>query len=107
MQRARLQARLGSRASREEKSAELDELTVPQLTALCGRYGLDRNGAKADMVSQWAVRRACACALVRQSRERDEVDSRSCAAALKVPELKAAVRPARRAQDNSARRRSR
>jgi glyoxylase-like metal-dependent hydrolase (beta-lactamase superfamily II) len=50
LQRARLQARLGSRTSREEKSAELDELTVPQLTALCGRYGLDRNGVKADMV---------------------------------------------------------
>ena len=55
LQRARLQARLGSKASREEKSAELDELTVPQLTALCGRYGLDRNGAKADMVSRLCI----------------------------------------------------
>lgn len=55
LQRARLQARLGSKASREEKSAELDELTVPQLTALCGRYGLDRNGVKADMVSRLCI----------------------------------------------------
>jgi hypothetical protein len=55
LQRARLQARLGSRTSREEKSAELDELTVPQLTALCGRYGLDRNGAKADMDSRLCI----------------------------------------------------
>jgi hypothetical protein len=55
LQRARLQARLGSRTSREEKSAELDELTVPQLTALCGRYGLDRKGVKADMVSRLCI----------------------------------------------------
>jgi hypothetical protein len=55
LQRARLQARLGSRTSREEKSAELDELTVPQLAALCGRYGLDRKGVKADMVSRLCI----------------------------------------------------
>jgi hypothetical protein len=35
--------------------AELDELTVPQLTALCGRYGLDRKGVKADMVSRLCI----------------------------------------------------
>jgi hypothetical protein len=55
LQRARLQARLGSKASREEKSAELDEFTVPQLTALCGRYGLDRKGVTADMVSRLCI----------------------------------------------------
>ncbi len=55
LQLPRLQARLGSKASREEKSAELDELTVPQLTALCGRYGLDRRGVKADLVSRLCI----------------------------------------------------
>jgi hypothetical protein len=82
MQRARLQARLGSKASREEKSAEL---TVPQLTALCGRYGLDRNGAKADMVSR--LRGALAPAhWARQRASETKLGGVSCALALKVPE---------------------
>ena len=34
---------------------ELDELAVPQLTALCGRYGLDRKGVKADLVSRLCI----------------------------------------------------
>jgi hypothetical protein len=55
LQRARFQARLGSTASREEKSAELDVITVPQFTALCGRYGLDRKGGKADLVSRLCI----------------------------------------------------
>jgi hypothetical protein len=31
------------------------QLTVPQLTALCGRYGLDRNCVKADVVSRLCI----------------------------------------------------
>ena len=37
----RLQARLASKASRDEKSVELGELTLPPLAALCGRNGLE------------------------------------------------------------------
>ena len=156
LQRARLQARLGSRASREEKSAELDKLTVPQLTALCGRYGLDRKGGKADLVSRLCIalckdepvtaaklasedereaKRVELCGLkvptlkglceqhnLSKAGVKADLVSRLCDAlapvaiakrngeaqretklaelrALKVPELKAAVRPARRAQD--------
>jgi hypothetical protein len=102
MQRARLQARLGSKASREEKRAEL---TVPQLTALCGRYGLDRNGAKADHgLAVYCATRLRLC--TGEAIARAEVDSRSCARS-KYRSAKELCDQHERAQDNSARRGSR
>ena len=76
-----------SGAAREQGIARREERGAHRAAAHYRRFveGMawtPRNGAKADMVSRIAVRRACACALVRQSRETKLAELR----ALKVPE---------------------
>ena len=51
----RLQARLASKASRDEKSVELGELTLPPLAALCGRNGLEEGRERTSVAARLCI----------------------------------------------------